>query len=203
MSHPGGQGSDPGEDPGVAASGGYEAPPIEQSPRYPVEAPSESAPIDYPPPGYYMNPPPTAPGPGYDATGYVDYPSPLVDYPELPPEHPATAPDFGPGAPGGYGPPPPGMYPPGYPPSYPVYPPGPAPATVPGTNGKAIASIVCGAASLLLCMCYLPALAAVVLGVIALAEINRSGQEGQGLAVGGIVLGGLSLLAGVVLTFTG
>jgi hypothetical protein len=153
------------------------------------------------------------PDPAYQSPPAAD-PFAPVDYPEPPPEYrPTPPPGFPPPGTGGYDSPVPGAYPPpyppyppypAYPPPYPPYPPyGPAGATVPGTNGKAIASIVCGAASLLLCMCYLPALAAIVLGAIALAEIHRSGQAGRGLAVGGIVLGALSSLIGVVFLFTG
>jgi Domain of unknown function (DUF4190) len=156
------------------------------------------------------HPPYPPPDPAYQTPPTPD-PFAPVDYPDIPPEHrPGVPPGFGPAPTGGYGPPefsgypPAPVYPPPYPPyptGYPVY--GPVPVRVPGTNGKAIASIVCGAASLVLCMCYLPALAAIVLGAIAVAEIRQSGQAGQGLAVGGIVLGAVSTLIGVVLTFTG
>ena len=116
-----------------------------------------------------------APDPAY-RTGPVPDPYAPVDYPEAPVWYP----------------------PPVYPPM--PYPP-PAPV-IPGTNGKAIASLVCGAASLTLCMCYLPGIAAIVLGLLALPEISRNRQGGQGLAIGGMVLGGLSLVIAVVLMFS-
>lgn len=155
------------------------------------------------------------PDPAYETPPAAD-PFAAVDYPDLPPEHRAAPlPTFPPVAADGYRPPPPpGVYPPPYPrypqhtgyllygPAYPPYAPAPA-TTSPGTNGKAIASIVCGAASLMLCLCYLPALAAIVLGAVALTEIRRTGQAGQGLAVGGMVLGTFSVLVGVVLMFNG
>lgn len=53
----------------------------------------------------------------------------------------------------------------------------------------AIASLVCG---LLFCIPVLPALAALVLGILAL---SKKGQGGKGMAVAGVVLGGVSLLA--------
>ncbi|WP_158587822.1 DUF4190 domain-containing protein [Actinomadura logoneensis] len=68
-----------------------------------------------------------------------------------------------------------------------------------GTSGWAVASLIfsilwlCGAGSLL----------AVVLGVIALARIRRTGQNGRGLAVAGLILGVLGLLAGAGLALIG
>ena len=44
-------------------------------------------------------------------------------------------------------------------------------------------------------ICGLGSLAGVVLGVIALSQIKRSRQQGRGLAIAGIVLGALGLLA--------
>ncbi|MEV4252682.1 DUF4190 domain-containing protein [Spirillospora sp. NPDC049652] len=61
-----------------------------------------------------------------------------------------------------------------------------------GTSGWAVASLIfsilwlCGAGSLL----------AIVCGAIALPRIRRKGQSGRGLAVAGLVLGVLGLLAG-------
>jgi hypothetical protein len=61
-----------------------------------------------------------------------------------------------------------------------------------GTNGMAIASLVCGC-------CGFPffgltALPALVLGLAALSSIRRTGQEGRGLAIAGTILGCLELL---------
>ena len=73
-----------------------------------------------------------------------------------------------PGAPGG-----PGAQPwPGY-----AYPPPPAQA---GTNGFAIASLVLGL------IAAFPL--GIIFGIVALAQIKRSGQQGKGLAIAGIVL---------------
>jgi hypothetical protein len=63
-----------------------------------------------------------------------------------------------------------------------------------GTNGLAVASLVCG---VLFCLVVTP-VAAVVLGNLALGRIEDSGrrQGGRGLAIAGIVLGwiGIALL---------
>jgi hypothetical protein len=141
--------------------------------------------------------------PAYEMPPAAD-PFAAVDYPDVPPQHRAAPPATFP---------PHRDYPTPYPrhpqtagyqmygPAYPPY--GPVPVRTAGTNGKAIASLVCGAASLTLCLCYLPALAAIVLGAVALAEIRRTGQAGQGLAAGGMVLGALSVLVGVLVMFSG
>ncbi len=62
------------------------------------------------------------------------------------------------------------------------------------TDGKAIASIALGAASVVTCTGALAGVPAIILGAIALREINRpeSQVEGRGLAIGGIVIGAIS-----------
>jgi hypothetical protein len=63
-----------------------------------------------------------------------------------------------------------------------------------GTDGFAIAALVTG----ILMMTVVP----IVLGIVALNRINRSGQEGRGLAIAGIVLGAISVvfwLVGIIL----
>jgi uncharacterized membrane protein len=62
----------------------------------------------------------------------------------------------------------------------------PAPAAPPGTNQYAVASLVCGVAGLLM---VLPAVPAVVLGHMSRRQIRRTGEQGDGLAVAGLVLG--------------
>jgi hypothetical protein len=89
-----------------------------------------------------------------------------------------------PGAPG-YGPPPsPAGY--GYPTGYGYLP-------VQKTNGLAVASLVCS----LLWVFGLGAVLAVVFGSISLTQIKRSNnmQRGRGLAIAGIIVGVLGLLA--------
>jgi Domain of unknown function (DUF4190) len=45
---------------------------------------------------------------------------------------------------------------------------------------------------------WLPSILAIVLGSIALSQIERTGQTGKGLATLGIVLGFLGMVAGIV-----
>jgi hypothetical protein len=61
-----------------------------------------------------------------------------------------------------------------------------APAVPPRTDPYAIASLACGIAGTFL---VVPALPAVVLGHMARSRIRRTGDQGDGLAVGGLVLG--------------
>ncbi|WP_305093539.1 DUF4190 domain-containing protein [Prescottella sp. R16] len=121
---------------------------------------------------------------------------PAGGFPQFP------GPGFGPGP--QYGPPPQFGQPqqfgtPGYgqpqpygqmPPSYPTapyggYPQHPVPV---GTNGLAIGSLI---ASSLGFFYGFPALVGIVLGVLALGQIKRTGQQGRGLAIAGIVVGGV------------
>ena len=102
----------------------------------------------------------------------VDYPT---GYPQLPPPiYPQ----------GGYPPP-------GYPPAYPGYQPYDPyrPGKPLGTNGKAIASLVTALAGLV--FCGLPSIAGLILGIIAMRECRRTGQDGHGLALAGTIIGGL------------
>ena len=65
-----------------------------------------------------------------------------------------------------------------------------------GTNGKAIAALVVALGGLV--FCGLPSVAGLVLGVIAMRETRRTGQDGWGLALAGTIIGGLAT-AGLVL----
>lgn len=71
------------------------------------------------------------------------------------------------------------------------------------TNGKAIGALVCGIAGLILCV--IAGIPAIILGNMAVAEIDASGghQDGRGMAVAGRVLGwvgvGLMIIALVVI----
>jgi hypothetical protein len=74
---------------------------------------------------------------------------------------------------------------------------------VPVSNAKATASLVTGVASLVLSWCCglgVAGVVAIVLGVKARAEIRASGgqQEGEGLALAGIVTGTIALVIGLV-----
>jgi hypothetical protein len=96
---------------------------------------------------------------------------------------------------GGYTPPPPGYTPaPGYeqPPQQPYgypqqqgYPQQYAAPMATGTNGLAIASLICAF--------FIP-IVGVILGHIALNQIKQTGQEGRGLAIAGLAIG-YSLIA--------
>ncbi|MFI8350839.1 DUF1707 and DUF4190 domain-containing protein [Streptomyces sp. NPDC085596] len=65
------------------------------------------------------------------------------------------------------------------------------PTPRPAANGKAVGSAVCG----LLCLLTagLTGIPAVVLGHTARAEIRRTGEDGDGLALTGLVMGWLSV----------
>jgi Domain of unknown function (DUF4190) len=126
------------------------------------------------PPSY---PPPPPPPPG-------GYPPPAGDY-GYPPPAPEGYGSYPPPAPGGYG---------SYPPPAPVgYGYGPPPSA--GTNGMAIASLVC---SLLGICCGVGAFLGIIFGIIALGQVKQSGQEGRGLAIAGIAVGGVIVAAGII-----
>ncbi|MCQ4211069.1 MULTISPECIES: DUF1707 and DUF4190 domain-containing protein [Streptomyces] len=67
----------------------------------------------------------------------------------------------------------------------------PAPVPPPPTNGKAIGSLSCGVATFF--TAGATGIPAVILGHMARAEIRRTGEQGDGMAVGGLVLGWLSV----------
>jgi hypothetical protein len=93
------------------------------------------------------------------------------------------------GAPGYQGyPGAPGYYPgaPGYYPGAPYDP--YRPMKPPGTNGMAIAALAVSLGSLVL-FCGIPSLIGVILGVIAMRQTRRTGQEGFGLALAGTIIG--------------
>ncbi|AEV74222.1 hypothetical protein MycrhN_3704 [Mycolicibacterium rhodesiae NBB3] len=130
---------------------------------------------------------PERPAQQWQAPGGVEYP-PLentqqpLDYPTgagLPPPI--------------YPPPPPGYT--GAPTYFPVYDPY-RPARPPGTNGKAIASLILSITGWLCCAPL--GIVGLILGVIAMRETKRTGQEGWGLALAGTIVGGLFTVALVV-----
>lgn len=162
-------------------SGAVEYPPIEYNPT--------------PPPGYSLPPSPAHPGygppPNYGPPpGYA----PPQNYGAPPQNYGAPPQNYGP-PPGVYGPPP-GAYPPpgvyGQPPGY------GAPYGQPTTNGMAIGSLVCGLVSLpgyVLCIGFPLGIIAVVLGIVALNQIDpAAGQKGKEMAIAGIAIGGLGLV---------
>lgn len=108
---------------------------------------------------------------------------PQPGYGQVPPQFGAQAPGFGQqpyGQPGGY-PPPPGY---GY--GYPPY--GYPGEQHSGTNGMAIAAMVCGICGFL---CLVPGLVGIILGIVSLPQVKARRQSGTGMAVTGIVMGGV------------
>jgi hypothetical protein len=123
-----------------------------------------------PPPGDW--PDPYALGPGSES------PAGQPTQPAYPPAAYGT-----PSGPPGYG------YPPPYPgPGYPGYPP-PAP-----TNGLAIASLVCSLAGLAV---GISAPVGAILGHVARRQIRERGEQGDGMALAGIIVGWI-LTAGLI-----
>lgn len=132
------------------------------------------------------------------------------------PEHPVP-PEY---APPGYvppTPPPPQQAPPppfarqqpgygGYPSPYPPPPPGQGVQQYPrNANAKAIASLIFGIASIVLCWLtvfdLLPIIAAVVFGILGLNEAKRRGDgRGHGFAVAGIVCAVVGTILAVILS---
>jgi hypothetical protein len=106
----------------------------------------------------------------------LDYPSGALPPPVYPP--PAYPPAYYPGYPGAY---------------YPAAPYDPYRPRKPlGTNGKAIAALVCSAAGIL--CCGVSSIAGLILGVIAMRETRRTGQDGYGIALAGTVIGALAVV---------
>jgi len=66
-----------------------------------------------------------------------------------------------------------------------------------GTNGLAIASLACGIAQFMLGP--LPTIPAIVLGHMARHQIKRSGEDGAGLALAGLLLGWAAVVLGVLI----
>jgi hypothetical protein len=105
---------------------------------------------------------------------YGDWPDPQQQWQtDRPPSDVPTAMGH-PGA--GYGP---GAAPPGY--GYPVY-----AYPVAPTNGLAIASLVCSLAGLAV---FLPAPVGAILGHVARRQIRERGEQGDGMALAGIIIG--------------
>jgi hypothetical protein len=94
--------------------------------------------------------------------------------------------------------PPSGAYPPpgGYPPPAPYPPPGMYPPPN-RTNGMALASLICSVAGV--ATCALSSVVGVILGVIALGQIKKTGEEGRGMALAGVIVGGVMLAFLIIL----
>ncbi|MUL66098.1 hypothetical protein BOO86_16605 [Mycobacterium sp. CBMA 234] len=128
-------------------------------------------------------------GAGYSVGG-PETPVPAYGFEPSPPLPPVTP---YPPAPQGY---------PGMPPAMPVM---PMPIGYPparGTNGLAIASLVCSLLGLVTCAAT--SILGVIFGHIANSQIKRTGEEGQGMAIAGLIVGYIGvalLLVGVLFYF--
>jgi hypothetical protein len=132
----------------------------------------DAEPADYSTPKPQPGPPPyAAPGPPYAAPPYG-----------VPPPPAYGAPGYGPPAP-----PPPQYAQPGY---YPAPP--PAWAYPRRTNGLAIAALICGLAGFVV-GCTAPL--AIIFGFVARSQIKKTHEEGNGMAIAGIVLGAVVIVA--------
>lgn len=99
---------------------------------------------------------------------------------------PPAAPAWGPQPPGpGWGPQPP-----------PGYGPMPYPVPVRPTNQLAIAALVCGCAQVFFWI--LTGIPAVILGHIARRQIRETGENGDGMALAGLILGYVGIGLGVI-----
>ena len=69
------------------------------------------------------------------------------------------------------------------------------------TNGLALASLACGLAQFI----FGPpvAIPAIVLGHIARREIKRTGEQGAGLALAGLILGWAAVIVGIIILIAG
>jgi len=65
------------------------------------------------------------------------------------------------------------------------------------TNSLAIASLCCGIGQVLAGI--LAGIPAIVLGFVAISQIRRTGEDGRGMAIAGIVLGFISIIVTAVL----
>lgn len=152
----------------TAASGDPGDKPSSEGSQQPQPGGYEAPPIEQIP----LFPPPPAYG-GYPPPGY---PPPPPGYPPAGPNYPASyppPPEYGAPYPGGYGP----------------------PMAAGGTNPLAIFSLVASCVGLL---CGFGSIIGIVLGVIAMNQIKRTGQQGRGLAVAGIAVGAVSLVISVI-----
>lgn len=175
--------AEPGSSGSESPASGYDTPAYGSPAAYPPPPPA------YPQPGY-QDPGFGRPGyqqPGYPQPGYQDPGYQQPAYPPPPPGYPPYG-SFGTpyDASGGYPPPPPG---------YPPY--GGGYGAGPKTNALAIWSLV---SSLIGFVCCLGSVVGIVLGLVSLNQIKESQEEGQGLAIAGIAVGAVSLLAGLVMT---
>ncbi len=73
----------------------------------------------------------------------------------------------------------------------------PMPGAVPGTNKKAIWSLVLGIVGLICCG-FIAGIPAIILANMAKKEIATTGEGGSGMATAGLVLGVIAIVWGVI-----
>jgi hypothetical protein len=174
--------------------------PAEPFDPYRFGKPDHPIPAEYAPPGYTGPTIPTAPTSPYGAHPGPS-PNPFGNPPGTPyPSQPPSPQQYPAPGPYGYGPtPPPTPY--GYGPTPPPYHGYPAPRT---SSGKAIAGLVLGILSIVLCWLSLFDAVFVILGlifsIIALGETKGGRMSGRGLAVAGLVCTIIGALLATVLT---
>ncbi len=68
-------------------------------------------------------------------------------------------------------------------------------------NGFAIASFVCSLVGIL--CCAIPSVVGIILGFIALSQIKKTGQDGSGMALAGVIIGFVVLAGWTLLMIIG
>lgn len=112
-----------------------------------------------------------------------------IDYPSVQPSYPPPAP--------GYGPPP-------FPAPYQGY--GTDPydpyrtGRPPGTNGVAVAALVVSLAGLMF-TCGFTSPVSLILGIVAMRDTKRTGQEGHGMALAAVIISGVTIALWVIVLF--
>ncbi|MCU1640520.1 MAG: hypothetical protein JWN03_795 [Nocardia sp.] len=131
-------------------------------------------------------------------------PPPQPQYPNYSPPQPNPAAGYPQPGPGGYSPAAPGGYPqPGQAPGQPAYGYQPYGYQQPSsTNGLATAALIVSIVGVPLAfLCFLLPIApliGLILGVVALNQVKNSGQQGRGLALGGIWIGAAGIAISIL-----
>jgi hypothetical protein len=176
---PAARAEEPGPDPDSQPSaqpGGIPGQSGPQAQQYAQPGPDAGAGFGPPPPQPEFAQAPQQPGFGAPGQGFGYPPPQYSQYPQQPPQSP-----YG----NSYGNP------------YGYY--GHQPPTS-GTNGMAIAAMVCGLCGFL---CLVPGLVGIILGIVSLPQIKRSRQSGRGMAITGIAVGSFWILAFILLLVLG
>ena len=75
---------------------------------------------------------------------------------------------------------------------------GSGPPQTPPNNGMAIVSLILGCLGILSCGFFIFSLGAVIFGHVAQSQIRRTGEQGNGMAVAGLVMGYITILLGLI-----